>query len=169
MCPPPPETWCKYRKSEAEGSLADFKHKNSVPQAAMEALKPIFRDLAHPDLLKRCLHGKTQNVNESFNNLLWTRIPKSVFVGMKTLQLGTYDTVITFNNGCSGRLRVLEKLGVILGKHTVEGLHKVDIGRVKKAEVSAKHVTKEARKRRRQLLLDRTGGEDDLEYGAGCF
>ncbi|GFU90726.1 putative DD41D transposase [Trichonephila clavipes] len=31
-------------------------------------MRPVFRDLANPELLKKCLHGGTQNPNESVNN-----------------------------------------------------------------------------------------------------
>ncbi|GFW78148.1 uncharacterized protein TNCV_136171 [Trichonephila clavipes] len=30
----------------------------------MEAMRPVFRDLANPELLKKCLHRGTQNPNE---------------------------------------------------------------------------------------------------------
>ncbi|GFX95302.1 DUF4817 domain-containing protein [Trichonephila clavipes] len=34
----------------------------------MDAVKPIFAELSSPKLLKKCLGGKTQNSNESFNS-----------------------------------------------------------------------------------------------------
>jgi hypothetical protein len=36
----------------------------------MDAIKPVFRDVASVDLLKRCLHGKTHNPSESLNSNL---------------------------------------------------------------------------------------------------
>lgn len=62
--------------------------------------------------LNRCLHGGTQNSNESFNNVLWSRVPKRVFVQRSTLQLGMYDAVITFNDGMAARANVLRKLNI---------------------------------------------------------
>ncbi|GFX82777.1 uncharacterized protein TNCV_385701 [Trichonephila clavipes] len=62
-------------------------------------MRPIFRDLSHPDLLKKCLHGKTQNPNESFHNVVWSRVPKATFVQSETLSLGVYDAVCSFNDG----------------------------------------------------------------------
>ena len=107
LCPEPPDTWCKYRIAEFEGKLDEFKHKKALPEAVLMAIKPIYRDLSSPDLLNKCLHGQTQNVNESFNNVVWTRIPKSTFVGKKTLEIGVWDSVITFNDGNVGRLRTV--------------------------------------------------------------
>ena len=42
--------------------------------------------------LEKCLLGKTQNANESFNSTIWERIPKNTFVTLPTLEL-VYMTV----------------------------------------------------------------------------
>jgi len=39
-------------------------------------VKKIFTDLTDDELLKKCLHGTTQNRNESFNAMIWERILK---------------------------------------------------------------------------------------------
>ena len=44
-------------------------------------------------ILKKCLHGRTQNANESFNGTIWNRIPKATHVGLSTLCSGVYDAV----------------------------------------------------------------------------
>ena len=41
--------------------------------------------------LEKCLHGKTQNANESFNGTIWERIPKNTFVTLPNLEFGVYD------------------------------------------------------------------------------
>jgi uncharacterized protein YecT (DUF1311 family) len=35
----------------------------------MDAIKPVFRDLASVDFLKRCVHGETQKPDESLNSV----------------------------------------------------------------------------------------------------
>ena len=87
--------WCKYRNAEEAGNLDKFKHKHSIAEGVMEEIKPVYRGLAHPDLLRKCLHGKTQNVNEAFKSTIWIRAPKNVCLGFKALQLSVSDTVIT--------------------------------------------------------------------------
>jgi hypothetical protein len=52
----------------------------------MDAIKPVFRDLAGVDFLKRCVHGETQKSNESLNSVTLIRIPKTVFVSLDTLK-----------------------------------------------------------------------------------
>ncbi|GFU67161.1 uncharacterized protein TNCV_3770931 [Trichonephila clavipes] len=83
FCPIGEDSWCGFKKAEASGK--SYKHKNSLLVAVVEAMRPIFRDLFHPDLLKKCLHGKTQNPNESFHNVIWSRVPKPTFVQIEAL------------------------------------------------------------------------------------
>ncbi|GFX30203.1 uncharacterized protein TNCV_1963101 [Trichonephila clavipes] len=110
FCPIGEDSWCGFKKAEASGK--SYKHKNSLPVAVVEAMRPIFRDLSHPDLLKKCLHGKTQNLNESFHNVVWSRVPKATFVQIETLSLGVYDAVCSFNDGNISKLKMLQKMGV---------------------------------------------------------
>ncbi|GFX18458.1 uncharacterized protein TNCV_3370311 [Trichonephila clavipes] len=107
FCPIGEDSWCGFKKAEASGK--SYKHKNSLPVAVVEAMRPIFRELSHPDLLKKCLHGKTQNPNESFHNVIWSRVPKATFVQIETLSLGVYDAVCSFNDGNVSKLKRLQK------------------------------------------------------------
>lgn len=69
-------------------------------------------------MLEKCLHGKTQNQNESLNGMVWQRIPKEVFVGLETLELGLYDAVAHFNIGSVAVIKLLNALGITSGKYT---------------------------------------------------
>jgi hypothetical protein len=46
----------------------------------MDAIKPVLRDLAGVDRLKKCFHGKTHNPHECVNSVIWTGVSKTVFV-----------------------------------------------------------------------------------------
>lgn len=74
---------------------------------------PIFKDLAQPDLLKKCLHGKNQNPNESVNNIIWSRLPNGTFEQLETLKLGTYDAISAFNKGNAVKCMVMEDIYII--------------------------------------------------------
>ena len=50
-------------------------------------VKKTFTDLTDDELLKKCLHGTTQNRNESFNAMIWKRIPKVTYVGLSRKRL----------------------------------------------------------------------------------
>ena len=99
LCPKGDESWYKYNKALAKNEPYDHKKHFHLPQIIMEEIMPIFRDLAHPDLLRKCLHRGTQNPNESLNSVIWARIPKSTFVLKTTLELGVYEAVACYNKG----------------------------------------------------------------------
>ena len=74
-------------------------HKNSLPETVLLAIKPIFQDLAHPDLLQKCLKGYTQNANKSLNNLIWKYAPKKKHHGLVTVNTAVSLAVGIFNDG----------------------------------------------------------------------
>ncbi|KAJ8874900.1 hypothetical protein PR048_022790 [Dryococelus australis] len=144
-------------------------HEHSTPEAVMEVVKPIYRDLDHPDLLRKCLHGKTQNPNESFNNLTFTRLPKNVFVVLKILQWNVNYAVISFNEGNFGRFKVLQELYISPGPNAVKTSKFLDKVRIKKSHHAAELSTKEVRVHKRKRLLKEN---EEMElvpaYGARC-
>lgn len=95
LCPRGDTSCWKYWVSDASGN--EYHHKHSMPATVMETIKPIYRDLADKKLLSKCLHRCTQNPN-SFNNSVWQRVPKTVFVGWTVLKMGVMDAVICFND-----------------------------------------------------------------------
>jgi RNase P subunit RPR2 len=167
LCPSDPDTsWCKYNKSLIGGPV--YNHTNSIPSAIMAVVKPIFKDLANPNLLKKCLHGKTQNCNESVNSVIWTRIPKNVFVGMKTLQFGVYDAVACFNKGHVVKCEVFANIGMKPGYYMVSAMKELDKIRVKNSEKSISDYERKARRERRHLkrkLEDNYDNHSDYEAG----
>ena len=80
-CPRGTDTWCKYWKDKLNNEK-QFVEKPGMPIAVYDIIKPIFLDLSNDTLLKKCLHGKTQNANEALNNLIWTKCPKNEACGI---------------------------------------------------------------------------------------
>lgn len=83
-CPVGSQSWCKWRKNEAENILDEFNHKPPFHKDVEDAIKPIYNDLSSRELLERCLGGNTQNNNESFNSTVWRLAPKHLHCGSKT-------------------------------------------------------------------------------------
>ncbi|GFT54056.1 uncharacterized protein TNCV_154121 [Trichonephila clavipes] len=108
-------------------------------------MRPVFRDLANPELLKKCLHGGTQNPNDSVNNVIWSRVPKKTFVQLEVLSLGTYDAVSSFNMGNVSKLEILRKcvLSLVI---TVQAMECLDKQRLLRAKYYCLQKTKEVRK-----------------------
>ncbi|GFW58694.1 uncharacterized protein TNCV_378771 [Trichonephila clavipes] len=148
FCPIGEDSWCGFKKAEAS-------------------------DLSHPDLLKKCLHGKTQNPNESFHNVIWSRVPKATFVQIETLSLGVYDAVCFFNDGNVSKLKMLQKMGVEPGEFSVSAMKLLDRERLMKAIYAFSGRSKKIRKDKRRK---RKKEEDNIKknkvktgYSAGSF
>ncbi|GFT69180.1 uncharacterized protein TNCV_2253431 [Trichonephila clavipes] len=169
FCPIGKDSWCGFKK--AETSCKSYKHKNSLPVAVVEAMRPIFRDLSHPDLLKKCLHGKTQNPNESFHNVIWSRVPKATFVQIETLSLGVYDAVCSFIDGNVSKLKMLQKLGVEPGEFSVSAMKLLDRERLMKAIYAfsgrSKKIRKDKRRKRKKDNIKKN--KVKTGYSAGSF
>ena len=112
--------WCKHNKDLADKTKT-YKPGPGLPIDIIMQLRPIFFELTSDEMLSKCLHGKTQNQNESFNAMIWERIPKSTFVSLKQLKLGVYDAVSNFNMGRKASILLFEKLNMIPGVYTIKG------------------------------------------------
>lgn len=122
LCPTGPETRCKFKKAEAEGELYDHSKHFLIPTPIIEEIRPIFQDLSHTDLLRRCLHGGTQNANESLNSIIWSRVPKSTFVMKQSFEFGVNEAVACYNIGNIAKCQILKILGFSPGENCIEVL-----------------------------------------------
>lgn len=173
FCPKGIDSWCKYQRHvSSPNTTAPFRHKPSVPLEVMKKIKCIYADLAAPNLLKRCLSGKTQNQNESFNSVIWKFCPKVSGAGFTVAELATYEAVIAFNDGSSGRLTTLEELGINPGTYTVEAAKSSDLKRVRVAEKRADFSSLEARRARslkEKIKFDKLELKEGTTYDPGAF
>ena len=124
-CPIGPHSWCKYNQDHVN-ETTNYKPGSGLPISIVLKLRPIFEELSNEYLLKKCLHGMTQNQNETFNAMIWSRIPKSTYVSFSQLQLGVYDTVANFNIGRKASILIFKKLNMIPGKYCLEGYRKIN-------------------------------------------
>lgn len=166
LCPNDSKTWCKYNKAILNGE--SYTHKHSMPESVMEEIRPTFVDLSDDKLLKRCLHGGTQNPHESLNGVFWTRLPKTVFVGLNVLKLGAMDAVLCFNEGSIAKTNVISVLGFQPGKCMIGGLVNIDNLRIKRAYKEVSEQNKKKRVKRR-LLNRRREDSDNEECNPGGF
>ncbi|XP_032217741.1 uncharacterized protein LOC116601166 [Nematostella vectensis] len=65
-CPEGSTRWCNYQRDKASHRNT-YKHGAGLPREIIEKCKPVFTRLSSDSLLEKCLHGKAQNQNESFN------------------------------------------------------------------------------------------------------
>ena len=107
-------------KGQNRGDYFFYKSKDVLPVDVRKAILPIYHDLTKPELLVKCLHGKTQNANESFNDMILNRVTKSAHVGLNILSLGVFDAIAHFNYGSKATLDVLKQLNIEPGFYTTK-------------------------------------------------
>ena len=93
-------------------------------------MRPIFLELRKDTELEKCLHGKTQNANGSFNSRIWERIPKNTFFTVPNLEFGVYDAAAHFNTGMKASVLIYETLNFVPGVYMLKGCKKYNLKRV---------------------------------------
>ena len=120
-----------------------------MPLDIVMKLKPIFAELGDESLMEKCLHGKTQNQNESFNSMIWDRIPQMRYVSFTQLEFGMYDAVANFNIGKKASVLIYEKMNLIPGKFTLQACDKINRKRLSSSKFKEMDSTRKRRKIRR--------------------
>ena len=131
-CPDGADSWCRFKQDKVTMKKT-YKPSTGVPINVVKEVKPIDARLSEDTLLEQCLHGKTQNQNESLNKMIWERAPKETFIGSQGIETAMYDVVANFNIGATASSRVLRYLGIEPGKHTLDGCKKIDLDRIRNA------------------------------------
>ena len=129
-----------------------------------DKIKHVFMDLSSDDLLKKCLHGRTQNANEALNQVMWNKCPKNIFVERIVLETAESAAVISFNNGFCGLVSVLLKMAVIPGKYCLKNFKSSDDKR--KTEVDLK-TTDKVKKQRKCIRAIKKGYQDKCNEREG--
>ena len=119
-----------------------------MPLEIIKHVKPIFAELSKETLLSKCLHGKAQNQNESYNALIWERLPKTKYVSLTQLKFGSYDAVAHFNIGKKSSVLIFEKLNMIPGRYLTKQCANINRKRLFASEYKA---SDDARKKRKIL------------------
>lgn len=130
--------------------IYDHNQHTHVDPTEMREVKSMFRGLANPSLLAKCLHGKTRNPSESLNNVIWSRLPKSTFVMKSTLKLGVYDAMACYNDGNIAKCEILSKLGIAPGSKCIAAMKSEDLCRVAKVKKGINEIGKKLLERQQQ-------------------
>lgn len=175
FCPAGLDSWCKYNKAFYLKEKYNHKKHFHIPTVVMKELKPIFKSLSDRVLLQKCLKGKTQNPNESLNNLIWSYLPKRVFVRLDTLDFGVSEAVLSFNDGFISKVRLFQQLQLKAGRNMVRAMKRLDQERIKRADKATEEVVKKIRQSRciaRRKLEDLYEAQEDPDkpsYSGGSY
>ena len=142
-----------------------------LSQEAIKQIKPIFTDLADDSLLSKCLHGKTQNQNESFDGLIWRRTPKDRFVKLTTFGFAVYDAVTHFNIGNLASLILYDKVNIERGYYTPLGCISDNETRISNSvrQSSNKQKTRRRYLRGKKKVGDKLKNVEGKMYSVGSF
>ncbi|XP_070174254.1 uncharacterized protein [Littorina saxatilis] len=173
-CPSSPDTWSFYQKALISGEEPPAHKDNAchtylAPEVA-EKMVPVFRRMSDEALLKRMQDGGTQDTNESLNNLVWLRCPKTIFMGKGRVDGATARAVAVFNEGAFEITRVLNSLYVDLAQSTLESLDKRDRRRICQVHAAATAHARDQRRdyaRQRHVAVRAEHAREGQVYGPG--
>ena len=148
LCPIGSDSWRKWKKSKNADADENYSPKLNLPEWIYENIKKVFDELSNDSLLKKCLHGQTQNCNEGLNNIIWSRCPKNVYVKINVLEMGVNSSVLSFNEGSSGIYRVFKHLNLDFGKNTITSSVKKDQKRLQNMVKKGQPKKKKKKKKR---------------------
>ncbi|GFV36753.1 CCHC-type domain-containing protein [Trichonephila clavipes] len=149
-CPEGSESWCRYQRAKA--AVSPLKEiEQGLPNKIINQIKPTYLKLCNETLLKKCLHGKTQDCNESYNNILWNIVPKNIFIGLETFRLGALLALILYNSGYAGILSVIRNVNGSLPESVAQELLKFDKQRISTSLRHSLPIAKLSRKKEKQL------------------
>lgn len=130
-----------------------------MSEIVFSAVKPVYEEHTSDDLLTRCIGGFTQNSNESFNSVVWSMAPKTVFNGKNILDIAANMSVYIYNDGLSSIMEVMKALDMSIGKNCYNFCLQADTRRIQFSERSLNEAVKMAR-----LNLRSSWKKKDEEY-----
>ena len=98
------DSWCKYKCLLTN---EEYTHKHPLLPTVMTAIKPIFRDLLS---YWTSVHMGRPKTYQIINNVIWSHVLKTMFLGIDTIKVRVWDAVITFNSGYLVRVKVFQNV-----------------------------------------------------------
>ena len=134
------------RERESANKTNLYKPGVGLSAYVIKLVRLINMALMNPKELAKCLHGKTQNQNESCNSMIWERVPKITYVGKDILDFAVYDAAANFNDGRLGTIDLFKQLNTHPGYYTTISCYMVNKRRVNSAKYKSTESTKKGRK-----------------------
>ncbi|XP_066946996.1 uncharacterized protein [Macrobrachium rosenbergii] len=97
------DTYCFYQKAvmnnEVPQSHSTTKVKFIVDEEGKKQIFEVYKRMTSDELLEACLHGQTQNRNESLHSRLWRYCPKSKNGSKRIIDFAAAQDVANYNAG----------------------------------------------------------------------
>ena len=174
-CPSGPNSWCFYNKSiatDVEIPPHSTQIRHPLAASVVQEMVPVYEQMSDANLLKRMEKGKTQNANECLHSVIWSRCPKTVFVGKHKLHGAAASAIAVFNEGAVQLSQVLRRLAVETNQIHNLLVEEVDSKRITKANLASSESVKKDRaekwiKNRQQRATQEAA--EGITYAAGGF
>ena len=172
LCLEGKDSWYGWQRAKVDKKEHLYQHKDPIPQAIVPLIQPIYARLGSKSLLEKCLHGYTQNANESLHHIIWQFCPKELFLERVSVDIACALGVLYFNDGASSLKGIAERLQIELTPIAIQFFNHKDRLRIKKSVYQGTTKAKTLRKRRRRIrkgLQDKYAEKEGVVYGAGAF
>ena len=176
QCPEGPDSRCFYQKALARGeeppSHKDHPSSTYLTTDVTHRIIPVYRRMADEALMKRLVHGGTQNTNECLNAVIWSRCPKTSFMGLRRVEGSVARAVSAFSEGAIEIISVMSKLYVDISTTTLQLLARKDERYMTSADAAA---AADARQRckeyatQRRLSVRSEEATDPNVYESGAY
>ena len=103
--------------------MSKYNSKGVIPEVVKKEIEKIFINLSSDELLSRCLEGT--------NQILKRKCPKNTFISKDVLEMGTFSSVVSFNDGFLALANVVKNLHLTPGKYFIDRALVFDSKRVK--------------------------------------
>ena len=174
-CPAGSKSWCFYQQAitnEKEPPSYATSQGHQLAENVANAMVHVYERMSDTNLLGRIVKGKTQNANESLHSVIWSRCPKTVFVGVCRVCGAVASAIARFNDGTCHISQVMEKLAIERNDIMNIYIEARDNERIYKATIASNSTIKRKRSkkwlesRRQRLALE---DEEGVSYSAGGF
>ncbi|GFX50989.1 uncharacterized protein TNCV_2733401 [Trichonephila clavipes] len=123
-CPPGKDSWCFYRRALAKvekPSPHKFNIGTPINPDYLTKIVPIYQRLASDSLLKGCARCLTQNSNESFHSVIWSKCSKETSAKSRRVNIAVSEGVSEYNFGTLKALKEIQKAANLdLGEKAVK-------------------------------------------------
>ena len=168
-------SWCWYLQAMEKGEDPIGSHTIHTAHSFLnkeigKQLLPVYHRMSNDYLLKRMQHGKTQNANECLNSVIWSRCPKTVFVGKGRVQAAAGMAVATFNEGATALSAVMDKLWLESSVVSLQVIQWEDEQRIARADTASSESQRRKRKSidtLKKVKQHQQQLKEGITYGAG--
>ena len=155
-CPKSSDSWCQFQRDMINETNL-YKSGPGIAADVVQEVKKVYAELTKDADLSKCLHGITQNANESFNAMIWERAPKSKYCGIDKIKLCVYDAIGAFNYGSKSSLDIYTLLSIKPGFFTTKLCCELNL----KRKYNSGYKNLDSSKRKRKIIRGDKKKKDD--------